>query len=76
MEPAASKWSAVAADLPGDDKRKSKFLRLLGAGAEAVAPITNGSGGDSLAQDRDRDLEKQFETGLKMKREKRKGLGA
>ncbi|KAG0641091.1 hypothetical protein HOY80DRAFT_758325 [Tuber brumale] len=78
-----SKWTAVAADLPGDDQRKSKFLRLLGAGAGAAAtvPTANGSASLSLSSSsstktRERDLERQYDAGLKMKAEKRRGLGA
>lgn len=73
------KWTAVAADLPGDDQRKSKFLRLLGAGAGASAaaiPTTNGSASSSSTRTREKELERQYDAGLKMKAEKnRRGLG-
>ncbi|CAZ86493.1 unnamed protein product [Tuber melanosporum] len=75
------KWTAVAADLPGDDQRKSKFLRLLGAGAGALAatvPTANGSASlsSSSAKTREKDLERQYDAGLKVKGKKRRGLGA
>ncbi|KAG0124393.1 hypothetical protein HOY82DRAFT_526204 [Tuber indicum] len=81
---AESKWTAVAADLPGDDQRKSKFLRLLGAGTGALAatvPTANGSASlssssSSSAKTREKDLERQYDAGLKVKGKKRRGLGA
>jgi len=75
---AESKWTTAAADLPGDDQRKSKFLRLLGAGAGAGAlPATNGSASSPSTKTREKELERQYDAGLKMKAEKkRRGLGA
>jgi hypothetical protein len=72
-------WNVQA--LEGGDKRKEKFLKLLGA------KKSGGTGGDPAGSARpntdvvqmQRDLERQFEAGMKMKNENqghRKGLGA
>ncbi|KAI1498556.1 hypothetical protein F5X99DRAFT_411964 [Biscogniauxia marginata] len=76
----AEQWNVSA--LEGSDKRKDKFLRLLGAkksnGAVAgghAAPTT--SKADIVKVESD--LERQFNTGMKMKNEgqgHRRGLGA
>ncbi|KAA8893704.1 hypothetical protein FN846DRAFT_977700 [Sphaerosporella brunnea] len=73
---AAAKWNA--AELAGGDARQSKFMRLLGAGKLAAAPLKPNDAGSSIKV-RERELEKQFNAGLKMAHEpnsKRRGLGA
>ncbi|KAI0422166.1 small acidic protein family-domain-containing protein [Xylaria grammica] len=72
-------WNVSA--LEGDSKRKQKFLRLLGAGkSNGIA-----NGGTTLTSSKadiarmQSDLERQFDVGMKMKKEghsHRKGLGA
>ncbi|KAI1076253.1 small acidic protein family-domain-containing protein [Whalleya microplaca] len=77
----AEQWNAQA--LEGSDKRKEKFLRLLGAKKSNGVAATNGENVPvSSKADITRmqsDLERQFDTGMRMKHEghgHRKGLGA
>jgi len=72
-------WNTDA--LVGDEARKQKFLRLLGAGkAKSDGPKQNKSSKkDSDISKVQSDLEKQYEAGMKLKHDggsKRRGLGA
>ncbi|KAM3078608.1 hypothetical protein ACMFMG_006478 [Clarireedia jacksonii] len=77
-------WNADALD--GDEQRKSKFLRLLGAGKNAGESVKTGKGGEGKDKKDKRDIEKvqselerQYEMGMKMKHDggaKRRGLGS
>ncbi|KAI0129311.1 small acidic protein family-domain-containing protein [Hypoxylon sp. NC0597] len=74
-------WNAQA--LEGDDKRKEKFLRLLGAkksNGTATADGRNTPGASKAYLDQvQHDLERQFDTGMRMKHEghgQKRGLGA
>ncbi|KAI9648302.1 hypothetical protein NHQ30_002934 [Ciborinia camelliae] len=74
----AAQWNADALD--GDAERKSKFLRLLGAGKGGAA---SGKGGEAKGKkDIEKvqsELERQYDYGMKMKHDggaKRRGLGA
>ncbi|TGO24307.1 hypothetical protein BPAE_0106g00100 [Botrytis paeoniae] len=74
----AAQWNADALD--GDAQRKSKFLRLLGAGKGGAV---NGKGveakGKGDIQKVQSELERQYDYGMKMKHDgggKRRGLGA
>ncbi|KAG0645218.1 hypothetical protein D0Z07_9034 [Hyphodiscus hymeniophilus] len=77
----AAQWNPDA--LTGEAARKDKFLRLLGAG-KANAAAGDGAKHKSTAKAIDiskvqSDLERQYETGMKMKHDgggKRRGLGA
>jgi hypothetical protein len=73
-------WNVSALD--GDDKRKQKFLRLLGAkkpnGASSDGHTASTSSKADIAKIQS-DLERQFDVGMKMKEaghSRRKGLGA
>ena len=72
-----TKWNA--AELAGGDERQSKFLRLLGAkNVKDIVAAGKPPASTSIKQ-RDQELEKQFNQGIKMKNEpngKRRGLGA
>lgn len=71
-----SAWNAVA--LSGGDERKSKFLRLLGAGKSKEIETPSQTSPVFLAK-AERELEKQYEAGVRMKHDlggRRKGLGA
>ncbi|RPA83294.1 hypothetical protein BJ508DRAFT_304753 [Ascobolus immersus RN42] len=76
------KWQEAAVALEGDNSRKSKFMRLMGAGkVDVPSPATVGSAGKLKGElkKREEELGKQFEHGLMMKNEagaKRRGLGA
>ena len=79
-----SQWNPDA--LEGGEQRKSKFLRLLGAGKGDVSGAAEGSQEKNDKGDKrkeidkvQKDLEKQYEASIKMKHEhggKRRGLGA
>lgn len=80
---AAAQWNPEALD--GDDQRKSKFLRLLGAGkssvgaaAQAKATATGKLDKKADIEKVQRELEKQYESGVYKKESggKRRGLGA
>ncbi|KAI3323084.1 hypothetical protein HD806DRAFT_497867 [Xylariaceae sp. AK1471] len=73
-------WNVSALD--GDDKRKQKFLRLLGAkksnGVSSDGHTTSTPSKADIAKMQS-DLERQFDVGMKMKeagQSRRKGLGA
>ncbi|KAF7944964.1 uncharacterized protein EAE97_005597 [Botrytis byssoidea] len=74
----AAQWNADALD--GDAQRKSKFLRLLGAGkGGAVSGKGVEAKGKGDIQKVQSDLERQYDYGMKMKHDgggKRRGLGA
>ncbi|KAG9230240.1 small acidic protein family-domain-containing protein [Amylocarpus encephaloides] len=76
----AEQWNSDA--LPGDAARKSKFLRLLGAGKVKDDAASGNEGSKKSKKEIDlvqNELERQYETGMKMKYEmgaKRRGLGA
>lgn len=78
----AEQWNPDA--LSGDAARKSKFLRLLGAGKNAGAgasaqPARSSGGAGNDIQRVESELERQFEAGIRMKhggQSKRMGLGA
>ncbi|APA13948.1 hypothetical protein sscle_12g087180 [Sclerotinia sclerotiorum 1980 UF-70] len=76
----AAQWNADALD--GDAERKSKFLRLLGAGkggaVSGKGAETKGKGKDDIEKVQS-ELERQYDYGMKMKHDggaKRRGLGA
>ncbi|PQE25994.1 wound-responsive ked protein [Rutstroemia sp. NJR-2017a BBW] len=79
---AGEQWNADALD--GNDQRKSKFLRLLGAGKNAAGGAKTATEGKDKKDKRDiekvqSELERQYEMGMKMKHDggaKRRGLGA
>jgi len=68
-------------ELDGGAQRQDKFLRLLGAkkaGADTNG-VTKAHKGKSAASKAEADIQRQFETGVKMKFDgngKRRGLGA
>jgi hypothetical protein len=71
------KWNAT--ELSGGDARQSKFLRLLGAGKAGDVTVSAKPTRTTSVKQREEELEKQFNAGLKMRNEpngKRKGLGA
>jgi hypothetical protein len=74
----ASNWNSEA--LAGDEERKDKFLRLLGAGKNGLTNDVNGTEsteGVSNISRRETELEKQFEAGRHSKANgKKRGLGA
>lgn len=78
----AEQWNPDA--LTGDAARKSKFLRLLGAGKNAgvdasAKPARSSGGASTDIQKVQSELERQFEAGIRMKHgghSKRMGLGA
>ena len=78
----AEQWNPDA--LSGDAARKSKFLRLLGAGKSAgsdasTKPARSSGGASADIQRVESELERQFEAGIRMKhggQSKRMGLGA
>ncbi|KAF7956442.1 hypothetical protein EAE96_003783 [Botrytis aclada] len=74
----AAQWNADALD--GDAQRKSKFLRLLGAGkGGAVSGKGVEAKGKGDIQKVQSELERQYDYGMKMKHDgggKRRGLGA
>jgi hypothetical protein len=76
----AEQWNPDA--LTGDETRKAKFLRLLGAGKSNGVTSTSKhkSQADSTAISKvQSDLEKQYEAGMKLKHDggsKRRGIGA
>ncbi|CAD6443220.1 61c785a2-e795-4c22-bbd1-1f53a0e52874 [Sclerotinia trifoliorum] len=78
----AAQWNADALD--GDAERKSKFLRLLGAGKGGAVSEkgaeTKGKGkGKKDIEKVQSELERQYDYGMKMKHDggaKRRGLGA
>ncbi|TGO53217.1 hypothetical protein BOTNAR_0301g00030 [Botryotinia narcissicola] len=74
----AAQWNADA--LGGDAQRKSKFLRLLGAGkGGAVSGKGVEAKGKGDIQKVQSELERQYDYGMKMKHDgggKRRGLGA
>lgn len=82
----ASQWNPEALD--GDEARKSKFMRLLGAGkntAGSEKPLKVSKGGKDITKTAEEiarvqsELERQYESGMKMKHDggsKRRGLGA
>lgn len=78
----AEQWNPDA--LSGDAARKSKFLRLLGAGKSAgsdasTKPARSSGGASTDIQRVESELERQFEAGIRMKhggQSKRMGLGA
>lgn len=87
-ETVSGRWNDwTKASFGGDDAQKNKFLRLLGAkkaGNEASgsgSSFSNQSSAidDSVNQKMSKDLEKQFQDGLKMRKQgyggKRGGLG-
>lgn len=74
-------WNAQA--LEGGDKRKEKYLRLLGAMKPGVAITDNGHNPSAKSKayldQVQHDLERQFDTGMKMKHNgqgQKRGLGA
>ncbi|KAI1377399.1 small acidic protein family-domain-containing protein [Hypoxylon crocopeplum] len=74
-------WNVSA--LEGSDKRKEKFLRLLGAKKTNGTSTTESHDGPTRSKSDiarvQHDLERQFDTGMRMKHEgqsHRKGLGA
>lgn len=73
----AQQWNPEA--LTGDEARKAKFLRLLGAGKSKNDTSSNqqrsGTNAAQISQVQE-DLERQYEAGMKHKGSKRKGLGA
>ncbi|KAF7900818.1 hypothetical protein EAF00_003039 [Botryotinia globosa] len=76
-EEVAAQWNADALD--GDAQRKSKFLRLLGAGkGGAVSGKGMEAKGKGDIQKVQSELERQYDYGMKMKHGggKRRGLGA
>ncbi|CAM0139580.1 hypothetical protein VKS41_004602 [Umbelopsis sp. WA50703] len=87
-ETASGRWNDwTKASFGGDDAQKNKFLRLLGA--KKSGNETSGSGSnysnqssaidDNVNQKMSKELEKQFQDGLKMRKQsyggKRGGLG-
>lgn len=78
----AEQWNPDA--LSGDAARKSKFLRLLGAGKNAGSgansqPVRSSGGASKDIQRVESELERQFEAGIRLKhggQSKRMGLGA
>ena len=76
----AEQWNPDA--LTGDEARKAKFLRLLGAGKShgATSSSKHKSQADSAAISKVQgELEKQYEAGMKLKHDggsKRRGIGA
>lgn len=81
--PVADQWNPDALD--GDDARKSKFMRLLGAGkgkTDGEMKPRAGKDAKKTVEEISRvqsELERQYESGMKMKHDggaKRRGLGA
>ena len=74
----AEQWNTDA--LTGDEARKEKFLRLLGAGKSNGALSKHKSNTSTADISKvQSDLEKQYEAGMKLKHDggsKRRGLGA
>ncbi|KAI1434626.1 small acidic protein family-domain-containing protein [Xylaria sp. CBS 124048] len=77
----ADRWNVSALEV--DDKRKNRFLRLLGANKAGnstsnSSPVNSTTSKAELSRMQS-DLERQFDTGMKMKQDgqsRRKGLGA
>lgn len=81
--PIAEQWNPDA--LTGDDARKSKFMRLLGAGkgkTDGEKKPRAGKDAKKMVEEISKvqsELERQYESGMKMKHDgggKRRGLGA
>jgi hypothetical protein len=76
----AEQWNPDA--LTGDEARKAKFLRLLGAGKSdgAISSSKHQSQADSAAISKvQSDLERQYDVGMRLKHDggsKRRGIGA
>jgi hypothetical protein len=92
QETASGRWNDwTKASFGGDDAQKNKFLRLLGAKKAGNSSSTATEGpshtqqhqssaiDDNVNQKMNQDLEKQFQDGLKMRKQqyggKRGGLG-
>ena len=77
-QPRKSNWNSEALD--GNEERKDKFLRLLGAGKNGLRNGVNGAKsteGISDISHREMELERQFEAGRHLKASsKKRGLGA